>query len=91
MYAIRSYYAADDADNTNDQNRGLFATYVDADLGGSCSGSGVACHADGGSWTRKWKATVTANDGSECANCHGDFTSGWNAGVGHAVNPTRGT
>lgn len=87
---INGVWTADDADNTNDQHRGLFATYTDALNGGSCSGAGVACHADGGSWTRKWKSTVAATNGSECANCHGDFTSGWNAGVGHAVNPTRG-
>jgi len=87
---VNGTWTADDADNTNDQHRGLFATYTDAASGGSCSGSGVACHADGGSWTRKWKSTVTATNGAECANCHGDYASGWNAGVGHAVSPTRG-
>jgi predicted CxxxxCH...CXXCH cytochrome family protein len=81
---INGVWTVDDADNTNDQNRGLFAAYSDALTGGSCSGAGVAsCHSDGGSWSRQWKATAGSIGGPECANCHGSWGN-WRAGTTHA-------
>ena len=50
-----------------------------ADNTGTCSN---ACHSDGGAWARKWSTTAQLSDGSsECANCHGDFDSGFVAGM----------
>jgi predicted CxxxxCH...CXXCH cytochrome family protein len=83
---IKGNYVADGAGNTD---RGLFAAYSEAAIG-SCLGSGVnlaaGCHRDNGDWGRKWATSVTANDGSECANCHGGIgtgyaATGWVAGI----------
>ena len=41
----------------------------------------VTCHDDDGDWKRKWGTTAKNSDGSECANCHGDFTTGFITGV----------
>jgi predicted CXXCH cytochrome family protein len=79
-------WTADDADNTNDQNRGMFAAFID----GSPATCATSCHSAGTSWRYKWSATAANTTGGECANCHGDYANGWNTGVGHAVNPTRG-
>ncbi len=71
------------ADGASNNDRGLFAAYTDAVANtGTCFGTGVDnttnCHADGGTWKRRWSTTASANDGAtECANCHGTFTTGW--------------
>lgn len=83
---IKGNFVVDGAANTD---RGLFATYSEAATG-SCTGTGVnlaaGCHRDNGKWGRKWTTTVTANDGSECANCHGGIGVGyaattWSSGI----------
>ncbi len=40
------------------------------------------CHADGGAWSRKWDVSAMNTNGTECANCHGDFSSGFVTGMG---------
>lgn len=76
---IKGNFVVDGAGNND---RGLFAAYADAATG-SCSGTGVnsaaGCHRDNGKWGRKWTTTVTANDGSECVNCHGGIGVGYTA------------
>ncbi|MDF1581395.1 MAG: CxxxxCH/CxxCH domain-containing protein [Desulfuromonadales bacterium] len=42
----------------------------------------ATCHDDGGAWSRKWSTTAQNADGTECANCHGDFSSGFVTGMG---------
>jgi predicted CXXCH cytochrome family protein len=45
----------------------------------------LACHSDGGDWSRRWSGVIDAkplvasnNPGDPvCNNCHGDFTNGW--------------
>jgi len=41
----------------------------------------TACHADTGSWERKWHGNSENSDGTECAGCHGTFFTGFNTGV----------
>lgn len=79
-------WTADDADNTNDQNRGMFAAFSD----GTPATCATTCHSAGTSWRYKWSASAGATNGSQCANCHGDFTSGWTTGTVHATYSTRG-
>ncbi len=44
--------------------------------------SGLAsCHDDGGVWKRKWSITAKNSDETRCANCHGDFDSGFVTGM----------
>ncbi|MDT8441992.1 MAG: CxxxxCH/CxxCH domain-containing protein [Desulfuromonadales bacterium] len=74
------------ADGPANTDRGMFAGFSD----GTPPTCTTACHSAGTTWTYKWSATAANSDGSECANCHGDYTNGWNAGVGHALNATRG-
>lgn len=74
------------ADGPANTDRGMFTGFTD----GATPTCTTACHSAGTSWTYKWSATAANSDGTECANCHGDYTSGWNTGVGHATNPTRG-
>ena len=83
---VNGVWTADDADNTNDQHRGLFAAFTD----GTTPTCATACHSAGITWTYKWSASAALTDGSQCANCHGTYAAGWNAGVVHAANPTRG-
>ena len=56
------------------------------------NGCAVTCHSDtlGGApkWGRKWSTTITATDGTECANCHGTFALGWAAGAGTLARPS---
>ena len=79
-------WTADDADNTNDQNRGMFAAFTD----GSPATCATSCHSAGTAWRYKWSATANATNGTQCANCHGDFTTGWTTGTIHATNASRG-
>ncbi|MDT8442582.1 MAG: hypothetical protein RQ723_13155, partial [Desulfuromonadales bacterium] len=77
---INGTWQADTAVNT--ESRGLFDDYGDGSPGSCMNTGGVneagaaGCH-DGageqGSWARRWTTTVTASDGTECANCHGTF------------------
>lgn len=83
---INGVWAADDADNTNDQHRGLFAGFTDGTIP-TCT---TACHSVGTAWTYKWSASAALTDGSQCANCHGTFAAGWNSGVMHAGTGARG-
>ena len=72
-----------------------FVTTYDG-TGGNISattGCKVTCHSDttggiGGTprWARKWSATVTATNGTECANCHGTWTDGWVTGLSHRTD-----
>jgi predicted CxxxxCH...CXXCH cytochrome family protein len=41
----------------------------------------TSCHTDGGAWSRLWHENSDQSNGTECAGCHGDFTSGFNSGV----------
>ena len=42
----------------------------------------VTCHDDDGDWKRKWSTTAKNSNGTECANCHGDFSAtGFTTGV----------
>jgi hypothetical protein len=41
----------------------------------------VTCHDDGGAWKRKWSTSAKNSNGTECGNCHGDFTAGFTTGV----------
>jgi hypothetical protein len=75
-----------DGGATPNTDRGMFASFTD----GATPTCATACHSAGTSWTYQWSATAANSDGTECANCHGDYANGWNAGVGHAVNPGRG-
>ena len=75
---------------------GLFSAYSQlADGVGTCSGAAVGaagCHdkGDGGSWARRWDASVNyATNGDECRGCHGGFglstdtpANGWTFGTG---------
>ncbi len=73
-------------DGPANTDRGMFAAWTDGSPG-TCA---TTCHSAGTSWRYKWSATAGNTNGTECANCHGDYTSGWNTGVGHATNPARG-
>jgi hypothetical protein len=56
----------------------------------AATGCKVTCHSDTGAgtprWARKWSTTITATDGTECANCHGSWTDGWVTGVSHRTD-----
>jgi predicted CXXCH cytochrome family protein len=55
---------------------------------GTCT---TTCHSVGTVWAYKWATSAYNTNGTECANCHGDYASGWNTGVApHTENPTRG-
>jgi len=65
---------------------------------GTCFGTGlVACHSDGGVWTRKWSTEANVDitisrdpSGAVCSVCHGTWTS-WNTGTTHAnAGATKG-
>jgi hypothetical protein len=46
------------------------------------SGGMGGCHDDQGNWSRRWSDTADNGDGTECANCHGEFSGdGFVAGV----------
>ena len=45
------------------------------------NGTLVSCHDDAGTWDRKWSVTAKNSDGTQCANCHGDFTNGFVVGM----------
>ncbi len=67
-------------------NSAIIATYNATNL--TCA---TSCHSVGTTWTYNWSTTVYNSTGAECANCHGDFASGWNAGVTpHIEVPTKG-
>ena len=55
-----------------------FVTTYDGTGGNISAATGckVTCHSDTNAgttprWARKWSTTITATDGTECANCHG--------------------
>ena len=73
-------------DLPNNTDRGMFAGFTDG-VTPTCA---TSCHSAGTTWRYKWSASAGATNGSECANCHGDYNSGWNTGVGHAAIPARG-
>ena len=56
----------------------------------AATGCKVTCHSDTNAgtprWARRWSTTVTATDGTECANCHGSWVDGWVAGVSHRTD-----
>jgi hypothetical protein len=39
------------------------------------------CHSDNAAWSREWSDTADNTDGTECANCHGNWVQGWVTGV----------
>ncbi|MDT8441870.1 MAG: CxxxxCH/CxxCH domain-containing protein [Desulfuromonadales bacterium] len=83
---INGVWAADSANNSLDQPRGLYAGFTD----GTPPTCTTACHSAGAGWTYKWSASAALTDGSQCANCHGTFSDGWNTGVMHQGMGTRG-
>ncbi|MBE0502631.1 MAG: CxxxxCH/CxxCH domain-containing protein [Desulfuromonadales bacterium] len=83
---MNGVWTADDADNTNDQHRGLFAGFTD----GTVPTCNTACHSAGAAWAYKWSATAGATNGTQCDNCHGRFSTGFNAGVMHQLMDSRG-
>jgi len=69
-----------------------FVTTYDGTGGNISAATGckVTCHSDSNGttprWARAWSSTVTATDGTECANCHGTWIDGWVAGVSHRTD-----
>jgi predicted CxxxxCH...CXXCH cytochrome family protein len=69
------------------------AVKVDAAVGyaqatGTCA---TACHSAGAVWAYKWATSAYNTNGTECANCHGDYATGWVTGVTpHTNDPTKG-
>lgn len=65
---------------------GLAAFYSQtADDTGTCATT--TCHlGNSDAWAHKWMATANyTNATNSCTGCHGNLTSGWNAGVDHLV------
>ena len=56
----------------------------------AATGCKVTCHSDTNAgtprWARRWSTTITATDGTECANCHGTWVDGWVSGVSHRTD-----
>ncbi len=82
---IDGTWETDSADNSS-QNRGIFNTGIPLNfVDGSPATCTTVCHfgvaGDGGTWARRWSGTAGNNDGTECGNCHGDFTSGFVTGI----------
>jgi len=79
-------WEADSTDNPGSQDRGIHDDFpVINFVDGSPPTCTTGCHTFGllgdGSWSRKWSASAANSDGTECANCHGDFANGWVAGI----------
>jgi len=54
----------------------------------SCA-PGSGCHDDGGAWKRLWSTTAKNSNGTECANCHGDFDAGNGFVVGISLRHSK--
>ncbi len=56
--------------------------FLDDVLTPTCGPTGAmaSCHDDGGAWERRWSTSASSSNGTECANCHGDFS-----GIGFVV------
>ncbi len=50
----------------------------------------ASCHSEAvnasEAWARKWHENSDQATGAECAGCHGDWNTGWNAGVAHRTD-----